>query len=154
MPTVSDILKRKSAAVTTIGPDATVHQAARLMSDQHIGALVVVRGSQVAGIITERDMMGRIVACKRDPSITKVLEVMTTPVACCGPDTTLAECRTTMTERRIRRLPVVTGGELKGIVTIGDLMAWQADDDKRTIEQLHEYLFFVPQSQPPKGASL
>ena len=147
MATVKDLLIGKRDAVASIVATATALDAAHLMNDRHIGSLVVVdnqAGDKVIGIVTERDILRRVVALDRSPAGVAVREVMSAPVACCRPDTTLAECRGVMTNKRIRHLPVVEDGRLVGIVTIGDLMAQQIDEHQSTIEYLYEYLYSPP----------
>ena len=86
-------------------------------------------------------MLRRVVAAGRDPSSTSVRDVMTTPVACCRPETTIEECRSVMTGKRIRHLPVVDDYGLRGIVTIGDLMAFRVEEHEDTIRYLESYVF-------------
>jgi CBS domain-containing protein len=93
------------------------------------------------GIITERDILRRVVAAERNPSLTPIRDVMTAPVACCKPETTLLECRSVMTDKRIRHLPVVDEHGLRGIVTIGDLMAQEVGEHQATVEYLSSYIF-------------
>lgn len=141
MPAVRDLLARKGAAVTTIAPDATVLDAARLMNDRGIGGLVVVADGRIAGVFTERDILRRIVAAQRDPAATRVRDVMTTDVITCSPDTRLEECGLVMTQRRIRHLPVVGDGGVAGMVTIGDLLAHEVVESRETIDHLQSYVF-------------
>ena len=141
MPTAQDILAKKRKNVAIIGEEATVMEAAKIMSDQHIGSLVVGRAERVVGIFTERDVLNRVVAPHLDPSTTIVKDVMTTPVACCQPTTKLAECRRVMTEKRIRHLPVVEQNRLVGMISSGDILALEFGEQKQTIEYLHEYLY-------------
>jgi CBS domain-containing protein len=141
MSTVRVILNHKGAEVASIEREATALEAAREMNDRRIGSLVVLEGLKVIGIITERDILRRVVACERNPAGTKVHEVMSAPLACCRLDTTLDECRSVMTEKRIRHLPVVEDDQLKGIVTSGDILAFQIADHQNTIKYLNEYLY-------------
>ncbi len=141
MATVKDILAKKGGFVASIGKGESVHAAARLMNEKRIGALVLTEGDEVVGIFTERDVMTRVVAAGRDPETTTIEDVMTSPVACCRPDTSLEECRGVFTNRRIRHLPVVDEGRLVGIVTSGDLLAQEISEKQRTIEDLHRYIY-------------
>ncbi len=142
MPTVEAILERKGRQVHSISHDATVLEAARRMNEHRIGALVVVREGKVVGIFTERDVLNRVVAAQRDPATTRVDEVMSSPVACCSPQTTRAECRHVMRERRIRHLPVVDDdGKLVGIISIGDINADEGAEQQQTIRYLYEYMY-------------
>ncbi len=141
MPTARDIIAKKPKDVAIIDEEATVMEAAKIMSDRHIGSLVVGRLEKVVGIFTERDVLNRVVARHRDPLETIIKDVMTTPVACCQPTTKLAECRSVMTEKRIRHLPVVKENRLLGMISIGDILAVERGEQQRTIEYLHEYLY-------------
>jgi len=141
MNRVSDILKRKGTSVASIGEAATVLEAARAMNERRIGSLVVLRGETVIGIFSERDILTRVVAENRNPEATRVGEVMTAPVACCKLATTLEECKSVMTEQRVRHLPVVETGRLQGIVTSGDVLAFEAREQEHTIEFLYHYLY-------------
>jgi CBS domain-containing protein len=141
MATVMAILTNKGTHVLTIGKDATVIQAALLMNEHKVGALVVTEGDGVAGMFTERDVLRRVVGEQRDPAKTRVAEVMTTEVICCEPHTPIEEARGAMKNRRIRHLPVVDGGRLCGLVSIGDLNAHQMTSQEHTIHLMHEYLY-------------
>ena len=142
MATVADILTRKGTQVLTIGPQATVVDAAVLMNEHKVGSLVVTEEGRVVGMFTERDVLRRVVGERRDPSQTRVGEVMTAEVFCCTPETTLEEARGAMKNRRIRHLPLVDGdNRLHGLVSIGDLNAYQADGQEQTIYLLHEYIY-------------
>jgi CBS domain-containing protein len=141
MKRVKNILDRKGAAVASIAQSATVLEAAREMNRQRIGSLVVLKGPEVIGIFSERDILTRVVAVGLDPNTTAVNEVMTSPVACCKRETSLEECKAVMTELRVRHLPVVEEGQLHGIVTAGDVMAFEAKEHEHTIEHLYHYLY-------------
>ena len=142
MATVADILARKGTQVLTIGPQATVVDAAVLMNEHKVGSLVVTEEGRVTGMFTERDVLRRVVGERRDPSHTRVGEVMTTEVFCCTPETTLEEARGAMKNRRIRHLPLVDGDNfLQGLISIGDLNAFEAASREETIFWMHEYLY-------------
>jgi len=143
MATVQAVLARKGGQVVSAGVTDSVLTAASLMNERGIGGLVVLDGDRVAGMFTERDILRRVVAMRRDPATTLLRDVMTTPVAFCRRETTLAECRGVMTEKRIRHLPVVDDKGVCGIVTIGDLMAHEVTDHEATIQYLNEYFFGV-----------
>ena len=143
MSTVQSVLAKKGGQVVTIGVADTALVAATLMNERGIGGLVVLDGGRVAGMFTERDILRRVVAMRRDPATTPLREVMTSPVAFCRRETTLDECRAVMTEKRIRHLPVVDEKGVCGIVTIGDLMAHDVTDQQATIQYLNEYIFGV-----------
>jgi CBS domain-containing protein len=141
MATVMSILEVKGSEVLTIGPDATVLQGVMMMNHHKVGALVVMEGDAIAGMFTERDLLRRVVGEQRDPSTTRLAEVMTREVACCTPETDLEEARGAMKNRRIRHLPVVDNGRLCGLVSIGDLNAHQMTSQEHTIHLMHEYLY-------------
>lgn len=140
MQTIRKILEHKGADVVSISAEANVLDAARLMNERRIGALVVVRGEKVIGIFTERDILNRVVAKQRDAAATAVHEVMTSPVACCSPETSRAECRSVMRHRRIRHLPVVEDERLMGIISIGDILEEEGAERQETIRYLYEYM--------------
>jgi len=142
MASVRDILAKKGSHVLMTGKDATVLQAAILMNEHKVGALVVVDGDRVAGMFTERDILQRVVAGQRDPTRTFVGDVMTTQVLCCTPATSIEEARTVMKERRIRHLPVVDAEDrLLGLISIGDLNAYEAASQEQTIFLMSEYIY-------------
>jgi CBS domain-containing protein len=142
MGTVNQILTRKGSQVMSISPNASVLDAALLMNEHKIGALIVLDKGQVSGIFTERDVLRRVVAKRLDSADVIVRDAMTREVICCRPDTSMDEARNVFMKRRIRHLPVVEeDGQLKGMISIGDLNAWDRDGQQRTIHYLHEYLY-------------
>ncbi len=140
MATVRKILERKGHTVHSVQAEDSVLDAARLMNERRIGALVVVRGHKVIGIFTERDVLNRIVAQQRDPASAKVQDVMTTPVECVSPEASRAECRHIMREKRIRHLPVVEDERLVGIISIGDIVEDEGAAQQETIRHLYKYM--------------
>jgi CBS domain-containing protein len=143
MATVRDILSRKGTEVVSVPPTATVHEAARRMNERSIGGLAVLADGVLTGVFTERDVLRRVVVPGRPPAGTTVAEVMTTPVITCSASTRIEECAELMTSRRIRHLPVVDDGVLGGIVTIGDLLAFQLRDQQATIEYMNNLVYDV-----------
>jgi CBS domain-containing protein len=141
MPNIQAILDRKGTHVYSVPEDATVLDAACLMNEHRIGGLVVTHGERVVGIFTERDVLNRVVAARRDPAGTSVKDVMSSPVACCTPQTSRAECLAVMRQRRLRHLPVVQDDRLLGIISIGDLLEAAEADQQATIRYLHDYLY-------------
>jgi CBS domain-containing protein len=141
MPSVQAILDAKGSQVFSVAEDHTVLDAAHTMNQHRVGALVVTRTDKVVGIFTERDVLNRVVAAGRDPAQTRVRDVMSTPVACCTPETTHDECRTVMRNERIRHLPVVQAERLVGIVSIGDVNAAVEASQGQTIRYLYEYMY-------------
>jgi CBS domain-containing protein len=141
MSLVQDILTRKGAQVMTVGPDVNVLDAAQLMNEHKIGALLVVVDQRILGIFTERDVLRRIVAEERAPAQTRVGDVMTNEVVVCKLQTNLDEARGAMKNRRIRHMPVVDdNGILIGLISIGDLNAFDAHNKEVTIHFLEEYI--------------
>ncbi|NLX06313.1 MAG: CBS domain-containing protein [Phycisphaerae bacterium] len=140
MALVKDILADKGHDVVTIERTASVTQAAQLMTERRIGALIVVHDEKVVGIISERDLLSRVLGARLDPEKTPVGAVMTWPIAWCRLETSLEECREVMTKMRIRHLPVVEAGKLAGIISSRDVLAFEITDNLRTIEYLHDYI--------------
>jgi CBS domain-containing protein len=140
MARVKDILAKKGNYTATVAKNDTVLSAAREMNARRIGAVLVMDGDEVVGMFTERDILTRVVAVQADPSETLVGEVMSSPVVCCQADTDLEEVRGIMTVRRIRHMPVVDESGLAGVITSGDLMAYEVVESKETIKYLHQYI--------------
>jgi CBS domain-containing protein len=141
MASVNEILAGKGRHVATISPRATVYSAAIFMNEQRIGSLLVMDEGRMVGILTERDILTHVVADQRDANTTQVEDVMTRDVVCCRPHTDMEEARSVMKHRRIRHLPVVVEeGEVVGVISIGDLNAYQVDYQERTIYLLQEYI--------------
>jgi CBS domain-containing protein len=142
MAHVYDILAEKGHEVHTTGEDASVLDATKLMNKHKVGALVVLRGGDLAGMFTERDVLTRVVAACKDPTTMKVGQAMTRQVLCCAPDTTILDARSVMRNKRIRHLPVVgREGKLVGMISIGDLNAWSLADGEATIHYMSEYIY-------------
>ena len=141
MATVRDILAVKGPHVLSIGREATVLDAARLMNEHKVGSLLVMDGGCLIGIITERDILQRVVGPCLHPAQTPVHEVMTTELVCCQPHTPIDEARGVLKNRRIRHLPVVDdGNRLHGLISIGDLNAYLSHDQELTIHIMEEYI--------------
>ena len=141
MTTVVDILKSKADfAIYTIEPAATVFDAVKLMAQKNIGALVVVDGDQVIGMVTERDVARNVVLMARAPKDTPLRDIMTTQVMIVHPHRTSEECMALMTEHRLRHLPVMEGSRLTGLVSIGDLVKDILSEQKFIIDQLEHYI--------------
>src|SRR6478735_688140 len=141
MALVQDLRDRKGAHILTINPAASVLQAATLMCEHRVGSLVAVEDGRVVGMFTERDLLQRVVAGRRDPEATVVGEVMTAGVVCCSPETTVEEARGVMRDRRIRHLPVADAdGRLLGLISIGDLNAMLQAAHEQTVFLLTEYI--------------
>lgn len=123
-----------------IGADATVFDAVKAMVEANVGALLVTDGAEIVGIFTERDYLRRIAVEGRRSRTTIVSEVMSAPVICVTPDTGVEECMALMTDRRIRHAPVTDGGALVGMVSIGDLVKFQTQQQSFEIKYLQDYI--------------
>ena len=142
MTRLGELLAYKGNQVFTIEPEATVQAAAELMNQHRIGCLLVCEGTRIHGILSERDILQRVVAARRDPSTTTVAEVMTVHVIFASPDMPIEQAQRIMMEKRIRHLPVVSNdGQLCGMISIGDLNAWEARSKDATIHWLQEYIY-------------
>ena len=140
MDTIQKLLDAKGHAVWSIGPDDTVYEAVAAMADKGCGALLVMEGDELLGIISERDYARRIILADRSSKSTKVREIMTSPVVTAGPEQTVEGCLSQMTERRIRHLPIVSGERLVGLVSIGDLVKSIIAEQRYLIQQLEQYI--------------
>jgi CBS domain-containing protein len=135
------ILKRKGTAVCSVSPDVTVYEALEKMADSNIGALVVMHGADLVGLISERDYARKVILDGRSSKEMKVHEIMSSPAVTVYPRTTVDECMHRMTEKRCRHLPVVEeGGRVVGVVSIGDLVNWIMTAQDLTIRQLEDYI--------------
>jgi CBS domain-containing protein len=140
MVTVKDILDAKGRDVCTIAPDRSVYDALRLMAERQIGALLVMDGEKLVGIVTERDYARKVALEGRSSHDTPVRELMTRRVLCVRPEQTVEECMALMTDKRSRHLPVVDHKHVIGIVSIGDLVKAIIGEQKFVIEQLQHYI--------------
>jgi signal-transduction protein with cAMP-binding, CBS, and nucleotidyltransferase domain len=137
---VRNLLRPKGGVVWSISPDATVYQAIELMSDHKVGALIVLSGPNMAGIISERDYARKVILRGRSSHETLVRDIMTTPVLYVRPQQTVDECMQLMTSRRIRHLPVLEGDLVTGMLSIGDLVNWIVQSQDQTIHHLTDYI--------------
>jgi IMP dehydrogenase len=140
MKTVGQILDVKGSSVLTVTSDISVFQALELMASHEVGALVVVEGETICGLLSERDYARKVVLRGRRSLDTPVREIMTPEVICVGPKQTADACMALMTEKRLRHLPVLEEERLVGIVSIGDVVKAIIDEQQFTIEQLHHYI--------------
>ena len=136
MHTVQEILREKGDRVWTIGPQETVLEGLRAMAEHSVGALVVTERKEVVGILSERDYARKIILLGRTSAGTTVGEIMSSPVISAAPDWDVEDCMRVMTENRIRHLPVLERGELRGIVSIGDVVKAQRDKYRGEVETL------------------
>ena len=140
MKLVSHLLDSKGREVVSIVPDASVLEAIRLMAEKGIGALVVIDGESLAGIVTERDYARKVILQGRSSQDTQVREIMTAALVTTGSGETVERCMNLVTEKRIRHLPVVDDGTLTGIISIGDLVKAIIADQQQAIEELEHYI--------------
>jgi CBS domain-containing protein len=137
---VSAILPTKSSRIWSLSPDEPVYAAIELMAEKGIGALVVIENDELVGIISERDYARKVILMGRSSKETPVREIMTAPPTVIGPDCAVDEAMRIMTTERIRHLPVVEKGKLRGLVSIGDLVNWIITSHEQTIEHLQSYI--------------
>jgi len=137
---VQHILDHKGRNVETVAATTTVLTAVKRMNECRIGSLVVVEDDRPIGIVTERDMLARVIEPCRDPETTPVSEVMTRELVVVRTETTVGEAMRLVSRRRCRHLPVMEAGRIVGLVSAGDLTAWVARARKQTIDDLHDYI--------------
>lgn len=137
---VEFILRRKGLQVHSIGPDRTVFEALQMMAEKDIGALVVMEGASVVGVFSERDYARKVVLKDRSSREMLVEEIMSIDVMTVTPQMTVDECMNRMTSKRCRHLPVVDGGTVVGLVSIGDLVSWIMSVQDFAIHQLEDYI--------------
>ena len=140
MRTVRQLLAEKPAEVYAVAPEAPVVEAIRLMAEKSIGAVLVLRGEMLAGILSERDYARKIVLQGRSSADTPVSAIMSAQVVTVDPDTAVPRCMQVMTERRIRHLPVIEDGRVVGVISIGDLVKAVIADQQAELEQLQRYI--------------
>ncbi len=140
MQTVRQLLEKKGNKIWSLGPDATVYEAIELMSEKEIGALLVMDGRKVLGVLSERDYARHIMLKGRSSKTTRVREIMTDRVIYARPDQTVEECMALMTDKRVRHLPVMDGEELIGLISMGDLVKAIIANQQFVIEQLAHYI--------------
>lgn len=140
MAKVKEILDIKGRDIWTIEADASVYDAMRLMADKSVGALLVMDGEKLEGIISERDYARKVILQGRSSRTTQVSEIMTARVAYAELDQDIEECMAVMTDKRIRHLPVIEADRVIGVISIGDLVKSIITEQKFIIEQLVRYI--------------
>jgi CBS domain-containing protein len=138
--TVSEILAGKEGGVLSIDGDATVYEAVERMVESNVGSLLVEVDGRIDGIFTERDYLRRVTLEGRTDRESRVREIMTAPLVVVSPGTSVEECMSLMTERRIRHLPVVEGGDVIGLVSIGDVVKFNSKLQSHQIQYLNDYI--------------
>jgi len=140
MKTLKQLLEAKGSNVYSIAPDARMFDALKLMADKNVGALVVMEGNRLAGIVSERDYARKVILHGKSSHDIPVREIMTAKVITVHPDQTVEECMALMTGKRIRHLPVTEGDRLIGVLSIGDLVKEVIAEQEQTIKQLESYI--------------
>lgn len=140
MRTVRQLLESKPAEIIAISPDAPVIDAIRLMAERRVGALVVMEGARLAGILSERDYARKIVLQGRSSRDTPVRDIMTAEVITVRPEDSSDHCMQVVTDKRIRHLPVMQGGDVVGVLSIGDLVRAVIEEQKQELDQLQRYI--------------
>lgn len=134
------VLKQKGHTVWHVSPEACVYDAIELMAEKHVGALMVVAEGQLVGVISERDYARKVILQGKSSKDTPVKEIMSGPAISVTPDHTVEDSMRIMTDNHIRHLPVVDGGQVLGVLSIGDLVKWMISAQQQTISQLHNYI--------------
>lgn len=140
MPTVSQLLHHKGRVIHSIAPEAPVLEAIRLMADHRIGALLVMQGEQLIGVVSERDYARKVILKGHSSNEVPVRQIMSAPVLTVRADQSVHECMHIMTENRIRHLPVVDANGVIGVISIGDLVRAVLEEQQRTIADLEHYI--------------
>jgi len=140
MHTLRQLLGSKTPEVYAVAPGDSVIDAIRLMAEKGIGAVLVMEGARLVGIVSERDYARKIVLHGRSSSDTAVRDIMTAEVVTVGPQHTVEHCMQVVTEHRIRHLPVVEGGDVIGVISIGDLVKAVIEDQKVQLDELQRYI--------------
>ena len=138
--TLGDILRQKSTEIYMTSPTETVSNAASAMADKGIGALLVIEDKQLRGIVTERDIVNKLLKNHLPPDTTRVSEIMTTQLIFAHPSTTIASAMATFTQHRFRHLPVIENHALLGMVSIGDVTKWLLNNQQEEISYLTDYI--------------
>ena len=140
MINVRQLLDRKGRQVLSIAPGTAVLDAIRMMAEHHVGALLVMQGDALSGIVSERDYARKVILMGRSSADTPVRDIMSAPVITVQPETAVEQCMKIMTEHRVRHLPVIDGGRVVGMVSIGDLVKAVIAEQQQQIEQLESYI--------------
>lgn len=136
---ISEILSNKSSQIWSVSPDSTVFEAIQLMAEKNIGALPVMAGDQLVGVISERDYTRKVALRGKSSKDTRVREILAEPVTA-TPSHTVEDCMKLMTANRVRHLPVLDGDRMVGLISIGDLVNWIISAQSVTIHQLESYI--------------
>lgn len=140
MKLVSDILNSKGHDVWAVKPDDTIFDSLRLMAEKGVGALLVMDGDKLVGIVTERDYARKVILEGKSSKTAAISEIMTEKVLCVAPESTVEECMALMTDKRARHLPVVDDKRVVGVLSIGDLVKAILSEQQVLIDQLQHYI--------------
>ncbi|MEO8308062.1 MAG: CBS domain-containing protein [Pseudomonadota bacterium] len=140
MITLGQLLEGKGSAVYSVVADAQVIEAVRTMAEKHVGALLVMEGARLIGVVSERDYARKCVLMGRSSADTPVRDIMSAPVISITPGETVEDAMRVMTQQRIRHLPVIEAGKIHGVVSIGDLVKSVIEDQRHLIEDLQTYI--------------
>lgn len=140
MKSVQDILKNKGQDVWSVRPDETVFDSLKVMAKKGVGALLVMDGEKLVGIVTERDYARKVILEGKSSQTSLVSDVMTRQVLCVSPEQTVDECMALMTDKRARHLPVLDDQKVVGIVSIGDLVKATINEQQVLIDHLQHYI--------------
>ena len=137
---IATLLEGKGRALHTVPANVTVFEAVQKMNQHRIGAMLVLDGGRLAGIFTERDALTRVIAASLDPKVTPLAKVMTENVLTVEPEATVQQVMDIFAEKRCRHLPVIQGGRLVGLISIGDVSRWVANAHRAEAESLRQYI--------------
>lgn len=140
MKTVKDILRDKGYEVWSITPDATVYEALKFMADKNVGALLVLDGQAVVGMVSERDYARKVILHGRSSREIQVREIMSSKVYYVQPEQNIQDCMALMTDKRVRHLPVLENDRLVGVISIGDVVKAIIAEHESTIKHLEDYI--------------
>jgi CBS domain-containing protein len=140
MVRVKQLLGRKGHDVWSIDAEEPVLEAIQMMADRHVGALPVTRNGELVGVISERDYARKVILLGRSSAETPVWQIMSSPVVTVTPEDDVRRCMQTMTELRIRHLPVMQGERMVGMISIGDLVRTVIEEQEQTIEHLERFI--------------
>jgi CBS domain-containing protein len=138
--TIDPLLEQKGATIWSVSPETTVFEAIKLMSEKNIGALLVMNADKLVGVFTERDYTRKVILKGKSSKETPVREIIASPAIAVEPGETIEECMRLMTEHRVRHLPVLDGGQVIGVLSIGDLVNWIISAQHVALAQMQDYI--------------
>jgi CBS domain-containing protein len=144
MKPVGELLRIKGQEIWSVSPDTSVYDALKLMAEKNVGALLVLEGDKLAGILSERDYARKVILKGKASKNTPAREIMSENVVCVTPKQSVAECMALMTDKHFRHLPVIEDGKLVGVISIGDVVKAIISEQKFVIEQLEHYIAGAP----------